>query len=108
MDAIKSGRMAHDDPRLAVAQAVALDDQANQVADEQGTPADSAALANDVDLLRACLGELSDRERDILLSRADGEILDVLAGEYGVSKQRISQIETKALDMLKELMQNSS
>ena len=78
--------------------------QSDQVADEQGTPADSAALANDVEQLRACLCELPERERDILLSRADWVALKDLAEKYGVSLQRVDQLYKSALAKLAELV----
>ena len=51
------------------------------------------------------LSELSDRERDILVRRRlndDHETLAVLSQEYGVSRERIRQIEMAALNKLKK------
>lgn len=40
---------------------------------------------------------LTQREQDIVKQRADGKTLEEIAAQYGVTRQRISQIEAKAL-----------
>lgn len=92
-----------DNPCLAVANAVALE-AANGVTDDSVGPADSARTADDLRALRLCLGELEDRERDMLLRWMDGETLKTLAEEYEVSIQRVQQINAKSVDRLREMM----
>ncbi|TLY77540.1 MAG: RNA polymerase sigma factor RpoH [Gammaproteobacteria bacterium] len=59
------------------------------------------------DRLRGALGELDDRSRDILQRRwmtEDKATLHELADKYGVSAERIRQIESNALGKLRGLM----
>ena len=76
---------ADADPQVAVANADEQDFQESQ--------------------LYSALVELDDRTRDILQRRwlnEDKETLTTLAGEYGVSAERIRQIESRGLAQLKE------
>jgi RNA polymerase sigma-32 factor len=63
--------------------------------------------SNQLDLLRAGLAKLDDRSRDIIKRRwldADSKItLQELADEYGVSAERIRQIEANAMKKMKAL-----
>jgi len=57
--------------------------------------------------LAEALGELSDRERTIIAQRRlqeNGATLEELGAELGVSKERIRQLETRALGKLKASM----
>ena len=50
---------------------------------------------------------LNDRERDILMERRlrdDPLTLEELSGRYGVSRERIRQIEVRAFEKLQERM----
>lgn len=47
--------------------------------------------------LRHALGALNDREQYVLIERASGKILDDLAAVLGVTRERVRQIESKAL-----------
>jgi RNA polymerase sigma-32 factor len=74
-------------------------------------PAEAYASANDEDnqleLLREGMAKLDDRSRDIIRRRwldADSKVtLQELADEYGVSAERIRQIEANALKKMKAL-----
>ncbi len=57
--------------------------------------------------LRAALGELSDRERRIITERhlaEDVVTLEDLGKELGVSKERVRQLEARAMDKIKASM----
>ncbi|MDR0449494.1 MAG: RNA polymerase factor sigma-32 [Rickettsiales bacterium] len=57
-----------------------------------------------VALLQKHLGELPERDRDIIKRRRLAErpaTLDELAKEYGISKERVRQIENRAFEVLK-------
>ena len=57
--------------------------------------------------LRVALGELSDRERHILNARQLSEepsTLDVVGGELGISKERVRQIEARAIEKLRRIL----
>ena len=58
-------------------------------------------------LLEAAMTELSDRERHILTERRlrdEPVTLEQLAGEYGVSRERVRQIEVRAFEKLQKSM----
>ena len=58
-------------------------------------------------LLQEAMAELSDRERHILTQRRlkdDPTTLEELAGEYGVSRERVRQIEVRAFEKLQKAM----
>jgi len=58
-------------------------------------------------LLQEAMAELSDRERHILTERRlrdDPTTLEQLAGEYGVSRERVRQIEVRAFEKLQKAM----
>ncbi|MET0328678.1 MAG: sigma factor-like helix-turn-helix DNA-binding protein, partial [Luteimonas sp.] len=63
--------------------------------------------SNQLDLLRAGLAKLDARSRDIIRRRwldADSKVtLQELADEYGVSAERIRQVEANALKKMKAL-----
>ena len=59
------------------------------------------------DLLSAALGELTDRERDILQARRlrdEPLTLEELSQKYAVSRERIRQIEVRAFEKLQKAM----
>ena len=59
-------------------------------------------------LLQEAMAELSDRERHILTERRlkdDPTTLEELAGQYGVSRERVRQIEVRAFEKLQKTMQ---
>jgi RNA polymerase sigma-32 factor len=61
------------------------------------------------ELLAAAMDVLNDRERDILTQRrlADATVtLEDLSGQYGVSRERIRQIEVRAFEKLQKKMQD--
>jgi len=58
-------------------------------------------------LLEAAMTELTERERHILTERRlkdDPTTLEELAGEYGVSRERVRQIEVRAFEKLQKSM----
>ncbi|MEO8811427.1 MAG: RNA polymerase sigma factor RpoH [Caulobacteraceae bacterium] len=59
-------------------------------------------------LLEEAMHELTDRERHILTERRlrdDPTTLETLAAEYGVSRERVRQIEVRAFEKLQKAMQ---
>ena len=60
-----------------------------------------------MDLLNEAMQELTDRERHILTQRRlieDPLTLEELAGQYGVSRERVRQIEVRAFEKLQKAM----
>ena len=58
-------------------------------------------------LLQEAMGELTDREKHILTERRlkdDPVTLEELAGQYGVSRERVRQIEVRAFEKLQKAM----
>ena len=62
-------------------------------------------------LLDEAMTELTDRERHILTERRlkdDPTTLEELAGEYGVSRERVRQIEVRAFEKLQKAMRSAA
>ena len=58
-------------------------------------------------LLQEAMEELTDREKHILTERRlkdDPVTLEELAGQYGVSRERVRQIEVRAFEKLQKAM----
>jgi len=58
-------------------------------------------------LLEAALGELPEREREIIRARKlqeDPSTLEELSGRFGISRERVRQIEVHAFERLQEKM----
>ena len=59
-------------------------------------------------LLEEAMAELTDRERHIMTERRlkdDPATLEELAAQYGVSRERVRQIEVRAFEKLQKAMQ---
>jgi len=62
------------------------------------------------ELLAAALGELPEREREILAARRlqdEPETLEELSRQYGISRERVRQIELRAFDRLQRAMKSA-
>ncbi|WP_428150236.1 RNA polymerase sigma factor RpoH [Brevundimonas sp.] len=69
--------------------------------------ADSEEKSLRMGLLQEAMGELTDREKHILTERRlkdDPVTLEELAGQYGVSRERVRQIEVRAFEKLQKAM----
>ncbi|NDU99806.1 RNA polymerase sigma factor RpoH [Pseudoroseicyclus tamaricis] len=80
--------------------------------DEDADQAEDYAERNELQARREMLGQamdvLNERERDILMQRrlSDEQVtLEDLSGRYGVSRERIRQIEVRAFEKLQNRMQ---
>ncbi len=74
---------------------------------QESVVADSQEMNLRMSLLEAAMTELSDRERHILTERRlkdEPTTLEELAGEYGVSRERVRQIEVRAFEKLQKSM----
>ncbi|GGE46982.1 RNA polymerase sigma factor RpoH [Actibacterium pelagium] len=81
--------------------------------DEDANQAEAYAEKDELETRRELLADamevLNDREKDILLKRRLQDqplTLEELSGEYGVSRERIRQIEVRAFEKLQKRMQN--
>ncbi len=75
---------------------------------QESVVADSQETRLRMSLLEAAMTELTDRERHILTERRlkdDPTTLEDLAGQYGVSRERVRQIEVRAFEKLQKSMQ---
>ena len=83
---------------------------ADIVADEKATlPSDELSASMDLDLMNELLGSLNEREVSILRRRygLDGEqekTLEQIGDDYGLTRERIRQIENAALKKLRKRM----
>ena len=73
--------------------------------------ADSEETTIRMSLLEEAMQELSDRERHILTERRlkdDPTTLEDLASQYGVSRERVRQIEVRAFEKLQKAMRSAA
>ena len=76
------------------------------------TPDNRVSSENLLEDIRKILNQLSQKERDVLILRygldSNGvkKTLDEIGSQYGVSRERIRQIETRAISKLKKLCKN--
>ncbi|MGJ8559681.1 MAG: RNA polymerase sigma factor RpoH [Litorimonas sp.] len=74
---------------------------------QESTLADTQEHDARMDLLQDAMGDLNDRERDIFMKRRLSEApltLEQLAKVYGVSRERIRQIEARAFEKIQKAM----
>ena len=74
---------------------------------QESVVADAQENSVRMDLLGAAMTELTDRERHILTERRlkdEPTTLEELAGQYGVSRERVRQIEVRAFEKLQKSM----
>lgn len=79
----------------------------DQTPSQESVVADSQEMNLRMSLLEAAMTELSDRERHILTQRRlkdEPTTLEELAAEYGVSRERVRQIEVRAFEKLQKSM----
>ena len=78
--------------------------------DQETRIAESQEVAERRELLNAALGELPEREREIIRARRlqdDPETLEELSHRFGISRERVRQIEVRAFDRLQKSMKNA-
>ena len=87
---------------------------ADFIVDEDSiTPDSRVSQENLFDDIRKMLNQLSPKERDVLILRygldnnGTKKTLDEIGSQYGVSRERIRQIENRAIAKLKKLCKNS-
>jgi RNA polymerase sigma-32 factor len=79
----------------------------DQTPSQESVIADNQEMNLRMSLLEAAMTELSDRERHILTERRlkdEPTTLEELAAEYGVSRERVRQIEVRAFEKLQKSM----
>jgi RNA polymerase sigma-32 factor len=78
--------------------------------DQETRLAESEEMGERHDLLTNALGELTDREREIIQARRLAEepaTLEELSQKYGVSRERVRQIEVRAFEKLQQQMKKT-
>ncbi len=81
----------------------------DETADQAGSYAEADELSTRRDMLIGAMGVLNDREKDILMERRlrdDPMTLEELSERYGVSRERIRQIEVRAFEKLQDRMRS--
>ena len=82
-----------------------VDDTPNQ----EARLGDSQELGQRKNMLAAALKQLTDRERHIIVERRlvdEPKTLEDLSSKYGISRERVRQIEVRAFDTLQKAMKN--
>ena len=80
---------------------------ADDTMDQETRMAEREELGERHNLLTGALGELTDREREIIQARRlqdDPATLEELSQKYGVSRERVRQIEVRAFEKLQKSM----
>lgn len=83
---------------------------ADETLDQESQLGEADELEERRTLLATAMEELNERERDILQNRRLREeplTLEALSGKYGVSRERIRQIEVRAFEKLQEAMKTA-
>jgi len=83
---------------------------ADDTLDQETRLADSEERGERHELLTGALGELTERERDILEARRlrdEPATLEELSQKYGVSRERVRQIEVRAFEKLQQQMKKA-
>jgi len=83
---------------------------ADETIDQETRLAETEEMGERHDLLSNALGELTERERDIIEARRlrdDPVTLEELSQKYGVSRERVRQIEVRAFEKLQSQMQRA-
>ena len=83
---------------------------ADDTADQETRMAEREELGERHQLLTGALGELTEREREIIQARRlqdDPATLEELSQKYGVSRERVRQIEVRAFEKLQKAMQGA-
>jgi len=78
---------------------------------QESVVAESEERSIRMGLLEEAMTELTDRERHILTERRlkdEPTTLETLAGEYGVSRERVRQIEVRAFEKLQKSMKSAA
>jgi RNA polymerase sigma-32 factor len=78
--------------------------------DQETVLAESEEVAERRGLLDAALGELPEREREIIRARRlqdEPATLEELSRQFGISRERVRQIEVRAFDRLQRSMKNA-
>lgn len=78
---------------------------------QESVVADNQEMSLRMGLLEEAMAELTDRERHILTERRlkdDPTTLEELASEYGVSRERVRQIEVRAFEKLQKAMRSAA
>ena len=83
---------------------------ADDTLDQETRLADAEEMGERHALLGTALGELTERERDIIEARRlreDPATLEELSQKYGVSRERVRQIEVRAFEKLQQQMKRT-
>jgi RNA polymerase sigma-32 factor len=83
---------------------------ADDTLDQETRMADREELGDRHALLTGALGELTERERDIIQARRlqdEPATLEELSQKYGISRERVRQIEVRAFDKLQKQMKSA-
>jgi len=82
----------------------------DETLDQETRMAESQEVDERRELLNAALGELPEREREIIRARRlqdEPETLEELSHRFGISRERVRQIEVRAFDRLQKSMKNA-
>jgi RNA polymerase sigma-32 factor len=83
---------------------------ADDTLDQETRMADREELGDRHSLLTGALGELTERERDIIQARRlqdEPATLEELSQKYGISRERVRQIEVRAFEKLQRQMKST-
>jgi RNA polymerase sigma-32 factor len=82
----------------------------DETLDQETRMAETQEVDERKELLSAALGELPEREREIIIARRlqdEPATLEELSHRFGISRERVRQIEVRAFDRLQKSMKNA-
>jgi RNA polymerase sigma-32 factor len=82
----------------------------DETLDQETRMAETQEVDERKELLSAALGELPEREREIIIARRlqdEAATLEELSHRFGISRERVRQIEVRAFDRLQKSMKNA-
>jgi RNA polymerase primary sigma factor len=98
-------RSNQDSPSFRDVLDIDKEDGSRMIDSYEDTNTDSSLLSDDV---RDCMHVLTDRERTIITERANGVTLKALGQRYGISRERVRQIQNKALATLRRVVEGEA
>ncbi len=86
-----------------------LEYEDTSLVNSQSAPTEAVDIEDELELMRVALDKMSERHRYVLKARfLDGRTLKAVGIELGLTRERVRQIEGKALEKMREILQGAT